>query len=172
MISAALVSKSGSLLARYRSNRCGCSRACARMRAVVLRLLLHPPAHPACTRGVAVRGLLPSCLASSPSIPDSLNCCFQRAIVRAVVSSSRLIALYVLPFASARIRRARNTSPAGSVRDCDHRVNFSRCSAVSEKQLSMACHIPGTLFDRQTYPNRWDRSLERVVRERRALRAM
>src|SRR5437763_9989683 len=70
MMSAVFVSKSGSLLALYRSKRCGCSRACARMRctldlltpisaanlgtdqcvlpsvcAAVLRLLLHLPAY-------------------------------------------------------------------------------------------------------------------------------
>jgi hypothetical protein len=48
------------------------------------------------------------------------------------VCSSRLIAWYVMPSASARISRPRKTSPAGKVRDCDHRVNSSRCPAVSE----------------------------------------
>lgn len=78
----------------------------------------------ACTFGVAVRGLLPLCLGSSTSIPDLSNRRFRREIVRAVVCNSRLIALYVMPSANARIKRTRNTSPAGKVRDCDRRVNL------------------------------------------------
>ena len=152
MMSAVFVSKSGSLLALYRSKRCGCSRACARMRCTLdlltpisaANLGTDPCVLPscgfcctfrhtlACTAGVAVRGLLPLCCASSPSIPDSSNRCFHRAIVRAVVCRSRLIVLYVMPSASARIRRARNTAPAGKVRDCDRPATSSRRSAVSE----------------------------------------
>jgi hypothetical protein len=39
----------------------------------------------ACTAGVAVRGLLPLCCGSSPSIPASSKHCFQREMVLAVV---------------------------------------------------------------------------------------
>src|SRR3954451_1293287 len=86
----------------------------------------------ACTAGVAVRGLLPLCCGSNPSIPDSSKRCFQREIVGAVVCKLDLIVSYVIPSANARIRRARKTSPAGNVRECGQPVNSFRCSSVSE----------------------------------------
>jgi hypothetical protein len=165
MMSAALFSNSGSLLALYRSKRCGCRRACASMRCT-LDLLTPISAASlrtdqcvlpscgfcctfrhtlACTDGVANRGLLPLCFASSPSIPDSSNRCFQREIVRAVLCNSRCTASYVFPSASARIKRARNTSPAGNVRDCDHRINSSLCSAVRKNNS----RYPATYYRRK-----------------------
>src|SRR3954451_8500895 len=86
----------------------------------------------ACTAGVAVRGLLPLCCASKPAIPNSSNRCFHRAIVGAVVCRAFLIAAYVMPSASARINRARNTSPAGKLLDCAQRFSSSCCSEVIE----------------------------------------
>jgi hypothetical protein len=50
------------------------------LRTAVLRFLLDRQML-ACTAGVAVRGLLPLCCGSNPSIPDSSKRCFQREIV-------------------------------------------------------------------------------------------
>src|SRR6478609_2403216 len=101
----------------------------------------------ACTAGVAVRGLLPLCCGSNPSIPDSSKRCFQREIVGAVVCRLDLIASYVIPSPNARISRARKTSPAGKVRECAQPVNSFRCSSVSETNS----RYPATA-DRRIHP--------------------
>ena len=47
------------------------------------------------------------------------------------VFNSISIWLQLFPSAKASTRRARNTSPAGKVRDCAQRVSSSRCSCVN-----------------------------------------
>ena len=151
IISAAFSSKCGSLLAMYRSRRCGFSRACRQIRCTVD--LLSPSASAilrqvqcvlpsgglcivlrstrAWTEGVALRGSLPLYLGSKPVTPSCSKRRFQRAIVGREVRNSASIWLQLLPSANASIRRARKTSPAGNVRDCAQRVSSSRCSSVS-----------------------------------------
>jgi hypothetical protein len=87
----------------------------------------------ACSAGVITEGFCPGCRIS---IKPSTRCCrnrsFQRAMVGAVVASRSWMVRYGKPSASRRIRRARNASPAGSVRDCVICSNSIRSSVVNE----------------------------------------
>lgn len=89
----------------------------------------------ACTAGVATRGLLPLWRASSPAMRSFSKRFFQRQIVGPVVFSCDAIRSHVKPSARLRMIRARNTSPAGSVRDCAHRVSFVLSSAVTSSHF-------------------------------------
>ena len=89
----------------------------------------------ACTAAVATRGLLPLWRASSPAMRSFSKRFFQRQIVGPVVFSCDAIRSQVNPSASPRMIRARNTSPAGSVRDCAHRVSSVLSSAVTSSNF-------------------------------------
>jgi len=87
-------------------------------RAAIERSLRGLPGDPCLRcRGLATRGFLPICRASNPLNRSCSNLRFQREIVGPVVSSCVLICSQMSPSVIARIRRARNTSPAGNVRD-------------------------------------------------------
>src|SRR5690242_12459607 len=102
------------------------------MGGAVVRLLLHFAAYFGLYGWCGGPRLAALVLWPSPSKPDSSKRRFQREIVGAVVCRICLIAAYVHPSARARISRARNTSPAGKLRDCPHRLSSSRCSVVIE----------------------------------------
>ena len=137
MMSVAFSSNRGSLLAMYRSSRCGFNRTRRQIRCTVD--LLNPSATAilrqlqcvlpstgccvvlrntrACTEAVARRGSLPLCLGSRPARPSRSKRRFHRAIVGREVCNSISIWFQLLPSANAKIKRARKTSPAGRVRD-------------------------------------------------------
>jgi hypothetical protein len=87
---------------------------------------------------------------------------FQRAMVGKLVFRLMAISRYVLPSAKARMSRARNTSPAGRVRDCAQRCKSSRCSDISLSKLRLsvmldrrskrAYVITGTLYYQEKAP--------------------
>src|ERR1700758_5557936 len=89
----------------------------------------------------------------------------------------RLLAIsrYVLPSAKAKISRARNTSPAGRVRDCAQRCKSSLCSGLSFSKHRLS-DIPYWTVE-TCFRYRWDTLLEaggvklRRPRERESFRA-
>jgi hypothetical protein len=112
-MSAVFSSKAGSLLAIYRSSRCGFSRVFVQMRWIVVVLspvataiFLHDQwvlpsdgfccvffSTRACTAAVTRRGRLPLCRPSSPAIRASSKRAFQRAMVGLEVFRSDSIRL-------------------------------------------------------------------------------
>jgi len=118
--------------------------------------LLHPLHHPRLDGGVAVRGRLPLMTTFQSSQPILFEASAPaRDRGRTGLHASLDLAI-ALAFARAKISRARNTSPAGKVRDCAH-CSSSRCSSavsLNKFRLSVMSHrrskrafvITGTLL--------------------------